>query len=441
MGLTKPQWRFLDADTMISENQRTIGTGTQAAATGTIFEEAASSSLGEFQDSVAGLLAAVPGDIRRAIDVGQVLGIDNRLAWQVFRIATVKPTLAVGTNVPARVSMKKLLKAAENKGISQEIRERVARAFDSFEHLADTHAGNRASLEVMLNAFIPEEREKSELASRQTIFKGVSEYKGIAAEADLCAMLFHPSPDGRMLDRATLNAEFGLRRSKPDARIVIGIGEALNKPDTSVSTLDGRPINEPLGTLLPQFSTSPLPPFDRQQVDGMAYYFVAGQEVGMRSAVDLVTADRRNAAVHRYLTPGSPRVRGVTHTTDTPVKRLTMDIFLHNDVFPGVLPQLRVHDTATRGWVRVFDDPTRERDRLNVYETVRPLPPGLAGARLAHVPRYVEMLEHLYTTVGWNPADFRAFRFDMQYPMYGAQFTIGFQLPEPPHDAATPVGA
>ncbi len=395
------------------------------------FEHVATATLGKLQAALADLLAAAPGDTHRPTDVGQVFGIDYRLAWQVHRIATVKPTLAAGTNVPARVSIKKLLKAAQTKQVPAEVVQRVARAFDDFEQMADTHAGDRASLEAMLSAFIPEEREKYEQASRQMMFRGMSHYKGVSADASMSAVIFHPSENEMKIDRVALHCDFGLRRTRPDARIVIGIGNLGGLPYDTL-TLDGQPAKGPLGTLLREFSTSPLPDFDTHHVNGMAYYFAAGRDVGMKSALDLALADRKHADMDRYWLPGKGRTTGLALAVDTPIKRLTMDVFMHKDLFTSAVPQLYVYDTACRGWVHTFDDPAREHDRLHAIETIRELPAGLNGAAISHVPRYVEMLEHIHKSVGWNPSHFRAFRLDVHYPMYGAQYSIGLQLPERP---------
>jgi hypothetical protein len=80
--------------------------------------------------------------------------------------------------------------------------------------------------------------------------------------------------------------------------------------------------------------------------------------------------------------------------------------------------------------VRGFDDPEREYDKLVTHETIRELPGGLAGARLAHVPRYVEMLEYVYEQVGWDRKRIRGYRLDIQFPVYGAQYMMGFRIPE-----------
>jgi hypothetical protein len=395
------------------------------------FQQAAAVILGDLQHALSDLLDAAPGHpIRKAADVERAFGVDYKLAWQIFRIVRAENPLAAGTHVPAKVSIKKFLTAAARRRIPAGILARVTGAFGAFEQLAAAEAGDRGELEAMLSAFLPEERGKQELASRQSAFKGMSQIKGLVMEADVATTIYHPSRDGVSIDSVTVNCDFGLRRVRPDARIMIGSG-GVTTAASAMTTLAGEPIHGPLGALLPEFSTSPPPRLEVTESEGFVYY-MAGAEVGMRSAVDLVLADRLNRSLPRYAQPGMPPVRGLAHYTDTPAKRMTVDVFLHSHVYPGVPPQYAVYDIVGRGIVRLFDDPAREHDRLNLHDTIRPLPIGLAGARLPHVPRYVDILRHVYDAVGWDPAEFRGYRLDVQYPVYGAQYIIGFRLPEKP---------
>jgi hypothetical protein len=55
-------------------------------------------------------------------------------------------------------------------------------------------------------------------------------------------------------------------------------------------------------------------------------------------------------------------------------------------------------------------------------------------AKLAHIPRYVEILQHRCEKAGLNPAEYCGFRLDVQFPVHAAQYTIAFRKPDPPLD-------
>ena len=99
--------------------------------------------------------------------------------------------------------------------MSATVTEGVLRAFDDFEKLAEEHAGDRPSLDAMVNAHLPEAREKYELAKKQAGFKAMSQIRGVAIEAALASHFLHPSGSGDMLDAHALweisaSDEYGL---------------------------------------------------------------------------------------------------------------------------------------------------------------------------------------------------------------------------------------
>ena len=395
------------------------------------FEEAASSVLEQLQTALADLLAASPEHVRRPTDVEEVFGVDYRLSWQVFRIANSKNPLAAGAHVPARVSMKKLLKAAARRRVPRAIIDRVNAAFDDFERFVETDAGDRATMDSMLGALLPEERDKHELLIKQAAFKAMGHIIGVSMEADISTTFRVPSGDGRGIDTAALQGHLGLRRVRSGAPIVFINGD-VNPRETTTFSLDGDLVMGSGNPLLSQFCSSPLPQFDKREEGGCVYYSVSGNDVGLRSAIDLFMASRRAGAAGRYHVPNEKTHASHAYWLDCPSKRATIDYFIHRDLYPGVQPELAIYDMANVGVVTKFNDPNRERHKLQLHETIRPLGMGLANAKLSHVPRYIEMLECVCAKLRWDPADFRAYRLDVQYPVYGAEYLVGFKMPEAP---------
>ncbi|MGH7130443.1 MAG: hypothetical protein ACREJO_00650 [Phycisphaerales bacterium] len=387
--------------------------------------------LSEFRDACIALLRATPGPTDSCQDVEKSLGVDAKLAWQVLRMGRATDPLGAGIGVPARVSMQKLLASAKRRRVPRETVERVATAFEGYERLVREHAGERSEFEAMIRAQLPAEREKQELASKQLVSKGISQIKGIVLEQHLSTGFFQPNADGRTLDGVVLSGYFGLRRLRQDVPLNISTGD-LASPGSHSLDLGGHPVADFAATLLGSFCTSPLPDFRVFEAGGLKYRQLATSEIGMRSAADIVMADRRNAGRPRYFTAGGKTHTGVTYWDSYAARHATMDVFVHTDLFPGVVPELAIYDTSTDGTVRLFNDPTRVMDRLHMHEVIRPLPPGIAGARSAHIPRYMEMLEYVYGKTGWNPAEFRGYRLEIQYPLHSAEYMIGFKLPEMP---------
>lgn len=395
------------------------------------FDQSAAMVLGEFQHAVEELFRAAPREIRKIADVEEAFGVHHLLAWQLFRIVQAQNPLAVGAHMPAEVSMGKLLASAARRKVAADVVERVERAFEAFERFVEAEAGDREELQGMLTAFLPEERRKQDLANREAAFKAMSQVRGAAIETAIVAMIYRASADGTMVDRVSINADLGVRRVKPEARIVIQSGDQ-SRPANPVLDLDGKPVGGPFSALLPEFSTNPTPRIVTRESDGTVYYRLAGDDVGMRSAIDLVTADQRAGTFKRYYEPGTNRVRGVGYTFDTPARRATLDVFVHKDLWPNVRTRLAVYSTARLGMINFFGEPRREDDLLITHDEIRALPVGIQAVRVAHYPRYIELLEHVFGRVGWEPSEFRGYRLDVQYPLYASQYCMGFEVPDAP---------
>ncbi len=386
--------------------------------------------MARLQDSLAALLANAPGHPRKAAEVERAFGVDYKLGWQVHRIASEANPVAAGPHVPARVSMQRLLKAAARVGIPVGIVAEVAAAFEDFGALVDAEAHDREELDAMLGALAPEAREKQERATKEAAFRAQSQLKGVTMEAQVGAFFLHPSKDGAMVDRATFSAYVGLRRLRADSYIGFSTVSSASS-QSQVLTLAGTPPDEAHSILLERFCSKPVPQFDTGRFGPMTSYSVAGESVGLRSAIDLVMAELRPGAMRRYVMPDGKRMTGVMNLPDIPMKRQVTDVFVHREVYPGSPPDFAVFDTVPRGMVAGgLSDPARERDRIRFQETMQTIVGGPARAQVACLPTYREMLDFVCATLGWDAAAFRGYRLDVEFPVYGAQYMIGFALPE-----------
>jgi hypothetical protein len=390
----------------------------------------ASAVLGELRDALTALLAAAPAPTTSCTEVESALGIDAMLAWQVLRIARVNEPFAAGIKVPARVSMTKLLKAAARRRVPEGVTARVSSAFDEFERLVADHAGTRAEFEMMVSAYSPEAREKAELAGKQMAFKGMSQIKGVTAEADFTAYFWMPSVDPATVDVAMIQGHIGIRRVWPGAPILFGDGDFGTA--STLRTLGGATIENGQQALIEAFSSSPLPRFKRSTTATLTHHSVTNQDLGMQSAFDLVRGTYRQGGKSRFRLTEERTHTGMLDVVEFPTKRLTVDAYLHESIYQGVSPELVIYDTASDGLVTKFNDPEREHDRMRLHETIRPLGTGFAQAKLPHIPRYVEMLEFVCAKRGWSPSEFRGYRLDVHYPVYGAEYMWGLRLPDPP---------
>ncbi|MCA9300355.1 MAG: hypothetical protein KDA28_14895, partial [Phycisphaerales bacterium] len=157
-------------------------------------------------------------------------------------------------------------------------------------------------------------------------------------------------------------------------------------------------------------------------------YTVRDSGFGPRSATNVVFAEANRGEVARYARPGEHRKTFVFAEVSTPSKVLQFDAFIHEDLFHGSDPSLRLYDTTFEG-VADINDPARDLDRLDMMETVEALGVGLSRCRSSDVGRYGEILHLVSERLGWKSDAFRGYRCRIDYPLYGAQVALAWDQP------------
>ena len=76
------------------------------------------------------------------------------------------------------------------------------------------------------------------------------------------------------------------------------------------------------------------------------------------------------------------------------------------------------------------NDRSRDVDRLDLVETIHGLGAGTAPLRVAQIPRYVDLLRHVFERMGWDEEGFRTYRCQVEYPVYGSQVVMAFDPPD-----------
>jgi hypothetical protein len=201
--------------------------------------------------------------------------------------------------------------------------------------------------------------------------------------------------------------------------------------------LQRRPIRQVEDARLDEFCEAPPAPIEVRRVGDVVQYLLAGQGFGPRSAVDLVLAEVNFREMSRYVPRAAGRKGNVFAEISVPVKSLLFDVFVHDDVYPGSEPQLRIYDTVLEGIANV-NDAARDVDQLRVVESIQPLGRGAASGRAARVPKYVQLLRHVFGELGWQDHEFRGYRCSIDYPVYGSQIVMTFDPPEPPSERKWP---
>jgi hypothetical protein len=308
--------------------------------------------------------------------------------------------------------------------VDQKLIEDAIAAVDRFQQLIDVEAGDRSALDAVISGWLPGARERVELIAKQSVFRGVSHLLGTSCALAHYTVLIYPS--ARSADRADqliiVNTR-GLRRLRHGFIVNYDTVHA----DSQMLSVAGEPVHALDSVLLKEFCSKPLPQLQVMREGDTAQYTLAHQEVAVRSAVDLAHATYLPERREIWVRPGeAPRRAIIAMGINTPTKVFVFDVLVHNDIFSGQQPDLRISRTA--GVFGTTPATRRDMDRLDVVETVQVLGQGLASFRCADAPAYQDMIQFVCQQRGWDPDELRGFRCRIDYPMYSSEIALGFNV-------------
>lgn len=385
------------------------------------------------ESTFSALLGNVPGRHEGPTRLARELQIDRILAQRVLAALNKKDPLATAHAMPGPGPLERVINAARKRGATPESVNASVQAVRDFDQLIRSHGGDRSGLDAIIAASLPEVRATFETVAKQWMYRGARQLKGIDAEVQAHTYLLHPGSNPDRHDAVGIRSYLGLRRVRPGASFNLGVRSEISVPlpgHTPPSTLDERPITDLNDLLLMEYCSGPSVKLTLRHSGNDAHYLLDWQDaVGHTSARDVVTAELRRNLYRRARTPDDPRNKvGFVEGLVIPAKVFYCDLLLHEDVYPGVDPKLRILELGEHGYAEVNDE-SREVDALDVNEHIAPLGRGIDSFRAADIPNYIELLNHVCLKRGWDPKQFRGYRARIQFPIYGTQIQIAFDLP------------
>ena len=386
---------------------------------------------GELAESLSAVLADLGLDRATSGELGRALGVSRILAHRLLTSIGKKDPLATAHAIPGPDPLQRVLKSARSKGSNAELVARADRAVGEFSELVQSVGGDRAGLDAIIASSLPEARTKIEAAAKQSVYRGMRQLAGVAADITLQTSIIRPSDtDPDRHDWATVHGLFGVRRLRPGANLKLGVKSGADLEGARHRTLTGEPVDDLRGLLLPEFASGPPAKVSLEQVDTrMVYQLDWGDEVGSGTERDVIIGELYRAAMRRARPADDPRpMAGIISGVEVPTRVGIYDVILHRDVFPDWIPQVRILETGERGSADP-NDATRDVDVLNVLERVDELGWRTDRFRTEEIPRYVDLLRHTCDALKWDPEEFRGYRTRIDYPIWNSQVQFSFEVP------------
>ncbi|MBE0565674.1 MAG: hypothetical protein IH621_06955 [Krumholzibacteria bacterium] len=399
------------------------------------FKTEVQSSVSRLQECLDQVFAAMGGPGLSGAEVARALGLDNKLAWKLTRLARETDALKAVPFVPGEAAMQKALDAMSSSGLSAELVTRTTDAFTRFVDVAIHHAGNRTALDLLVAADRPGTLRATEMEQRRNSFVGNAYTWGVQAEVQLRCEFIHPSAEPGFLDFANIRGFYGLQRNRSDvqwpinrARFFLDSNEVAWKiPRYPIDPqLDAEPDTIPL---LRDFCSQPIPEVRRTvEPNGNSVDHITAGAVGKTGAMTILTGEhlRRVRPDHEQEPDDYSAHACAVHT---PSRLLHFDTFVYDGCYGNRSPKLAVFSELTATVAYPLSSP--DHMLLPLSEKVEHLGQGLRRARSSALPNYLDLIRHVLDRLGWDESRFDVYRLTIEYPPIPVAVEMRWDISEP----------
>lgn len=395
------------------------------------FQTDASPPLGRLVSAASALVAELGEESPNSADIVRQLGLDRKLGWQLFRIATASDPMLAGAHLFTPASMQRLLLAAERVGIERDIRDRLLAAFEECELLVKRHAVDRASFALMAASTADSVRaDIITVADRRAVFKGQSRILGVTALSTFKTFFFHPGDSSSELgDVVSLRGIHELVPTRPQMRWPISWARASkSNSDAPVDDDIFRPLpgcQTTVGlSIAEQFCSHPLPAIEHNtEPDGSIRSDLLLEGVGRTHSTTVVIG---------YYAKGSLPIQKNTENSSiivnldvrVPCERCYLDVFVHRDLPWPNLFHPKVFGDHFSPNASIFG---RTRDLLPFHCDIT----RGSAVRVAEVQPpvqdYQQLVKWTCSNIGWDISEFQATRVIIEYPIMPS--TLQLEMP------------
>lgn len=399
----------------------------------TEFEKITELTLTNLQGALADVLCEY-GDpsVLRPVDICEILGIDMNLAWKLSRLVNSTDVFSVGKYLPGRKAMGSFCDRASSSRCPANLVESLQAASDQVEKVIRTYAGSRKELKLMLANLSVEERAGNDLIQRRKSFDGNSYTFGVQSDVQLSSNILIPSRiQSGMADLCRIRGQVGLCRMRTDVPWRLSNTYILD----SDGVIKESPEREFLFPVVPgepplvrEFCSRHLPDFGSiTNRAGRSSYFLKGKEIGIKSSINLFTAEVvRGSGIMYRNSPGE--AAAMNNTSRTPTKKFVIEVFMP--------PQFNSSPFVVEMWSRLFGSEDMSEmspgDLLPLSEQPVLFSAGRSPVPVPGIPDYCKLIRSCFSRLGENPADYRLLRLTVDYPPIPASIDVLLVLPEKP---------
>ncbi len=389
----------------------------------TRFQEDVTRTILGLRKAIGIVVDKLPERIDSPHDVYQVLKLDKKLGWRIYKIIHEDDLYFAAQFVPGKHSFGRFIRSCKAKGVSKNYLDDALKAVEEFYEIIDIHSGDRQSMDMMLMASSRDGKDQAYNTLRKQAYSAQSHLLGLQAETQLDAWFFGPSSIDGMLDVAEVKGLFDIRRNRPGVKWVIDTpcfftGKESEEqfftdtidPGISCNLMEKVPFLE-------RYCSDPLPLLKTvtSHSCGPVYELEDGP-VGNTNLIDTVTG-----TVSRGIFPVDPAEGEEHHEISakiyTPVQNFVLDLFFHEtmaETMAGNPKAKMLFDYYSHGGALAY-----RSDRDHIPMNIKPMMIG-TGTSCAYtplIPKYSEMLADVFQCLRWDPDEFVVYRTRVEFPV------------------------
>ena len=382
------------------------------------FEEHVESCMQRLRGALTELLTSLAVDPSAPQDMSRRFGINKNLTWKLSKIVHAADAGEAVPHLPGTGGLEIALKAFASAGAEDAYIERVREELRGFDAMVELHAGDRATLELMLGSqSASTSNDPRMVASRKQAFQANGAIFGVQARTRFGAQFVAPGESPDMLDTASMGGLLDFRRLRSNARWPLVFNLAYNDDGTPRAempeAIDRESQAEGGAPLIREFCSEPHPELESVQVPTGTLYELVEGPVGNTGAFSTVLGWCARGFATRYKDELNDHAEHYL-PLNVPCETAVFDLYVHRELAFEMPPEVRVlsrmevgmHIPASAG----------RRYRLPVDQKPQDLgggPPVVATPLVAH---YGRMIQRVHERMGWNERDFHGYRFTWKYP-------------------------
>jgi hypothetical protein len=327
-------------------------------------------------------------------------------------------------NMPNEPGFETLLKSGRSLALPESMLSRLEQARSNLKGVFAVHAEDREMLEMLMDSRSESLSPDAVHKWRRSSFIGNSFSFGVRAKCLLACGILFPAQAGRF-SMVRLHGLVDLVRNRAGVRwpiaslVVEKEGEQSNLRREPLFTGNWSADETPL---LRDFCSQPVPTAIRRSEGEVIYDELAPGLVGLTGKSTVFAGE----IIHNVGPVYGSREGETAYFGSgirTPAEFLICDHIVHQSLFPNVERELCAFSELATLHAR------DEKDRIEVPERLEALGQGLGRIRTANIPRYDELLDHVFGAIKQDPDEFLVFRARMAYPPIPTSVMIRHPMP------------